>query len=63
MDNKMNNKRCLYRYLYFGNNRYFSVRNTGKKSKRKLQELIDSKILDLWIPIETYRFEKEEIYE
>ena len=46
-------KRCLNRLHYFGKRRT-GVRDTGTKSRRKFQQLIDSGTLDIWAPIGFY---------
>ena len=46
-------KRCLNRLHYFGK-WHTGVRDTGTKSRRKFQQLIDSGTLDTWVPIEFY---------
>ena len=49
-----NKKKPLKRLHYFSK-WHTGVRNTGRKSQRKFQQLIDSGTLDLWAPIAHYR--------
>ena len=46
-------KRTLYRLHYFGE-WHTGVRDTGTKSRKKFQILIDSGKLDIWKPLELY---------
>jgi len=47
-------KRCLQRLHYFGE-WHAGVRDTGSKSRKRFQKLINSGNLDIWKPLAAYK--------